>query len=303
MNNITSSLAKNGTLAAAIERMHEVFGRPLRITVNERELHFRRLRDFAFCVAPRVAVPPKRINDLFLRPAAELESEAATLKTLERQLGGILEDDWQHGIASTATLAKLGVRMFSKDHDWRALFEQLIQAPGVRDAYTRIALSTYCRYLGARQEVIRIVLDLERGRPHASADATVFSPDKSTIVFDANDPQNGPADPGLRRLPQGKAVLVRLEDGKEIAIQLAKYPFSLSHDKDWALCAGDGRRYTLRAGVNSVGRGRDNDISVGAELRRVSRKHLLAEPMGPDGIVLTDVSSCGTYIPPTAIAS
>jgi len=97
--------------------------------------------------------------------------------------------------------------------------------------------------------------------------------------------------------------MLRLEHGREVTIALARHRFAIAHDRGWALIADGGQRYVLRDGVNSVGRGRDNSIAVDSTLRNVSRKHLLVEPVGKDALVLTDLSSTGTFIPQTAIAS
>ncbi|MCB1746365.1 MAG: FHA domain-containing protein, partial [Gammaproteobacteria bacterium] len=69
------------------------------------------------------------------------------------------------------------------------------------------------------------------------------------------------------------------------------------------LLADDGQRYTLQRGVNTIGRSRDNSVMVSSALRNISRKHLLVETVGQDAVMLTDLSSSGTFIPPTAIAS
>ncbi len=309
MNIILLNLNEDGTLGLLAKLLQAVrvrFSAPLSITLSNRELRFRRFKDFKFSMAPRTAVPALRFNTLCAHTRAELESEASTIHTLEQQLGRILEEHQRHGIPCKVLLKKLGVRMFSKDHDWRAIFEQLGNARGVRDIYTRLALSTYLKYLASRQEVIRQVIDLGRSTVQPTqplpADKTAFAPDRSTVIFNAGETAEKAQDPSLCRLPQGEAVFIRLENGEEISIRLAKVHFSLSHDEDWSLRADNGRCYTLRAGVNSVGRGRDNDISVAPDLRTVSRKHLLAEPLGLHGILLTDVSSCGTYIPTAAMA-
>ena len=264
--------------------------------MNERDLNFRGLRDFEFCLAPRTAVPSLRFSELFQRADTELQAEAVNMRTLERQLRGILGDDGQHGISCTATLARLGVRMISKDHDWRAIFIELVESRRVDDAYTRVALAAYLSYLNARYDVIHMLLALKR-----DAFAEAFTPDKSTVIVAADEPLTGSPDSALRRLPQGEAVTVRLENGEDITIRLAKHRFSLSHRHGWSLRADDGKHYTLRQGVNSVGRSRENDVAVDAHLANVSRKHLLAQPLRADAIVLTDISSYGTYIPPGVV--
>ena len=303
INKISLSKGLETVIKAVVGGRAQLRRKPLKLCIFDGELYFRRLRDFEFCVAPRTAVPSLRFNELFRRPTVELRAEAAKMGTLARQLQGVLDDAEQHGIFCTQTLANLGVRMISKDHDWRAIFIELVETQRVDDAYTRVALAAYLQYLGARRDVIQslFVLKHDAGRGAAASDA--FAPDKSTVIFAHEEPLAGPSEHRLRRLPQGEAVTLRLEIGEDITIKLAKHRFSLSHQQGWSLLADNGKRYRLGPGVNSVGRSRDNDVAVDAHLANVSRKHLLAQPVGADVIVLTDISSYGTYIPSAAIAS
>ena len=57
-------------------------------------------------------------------------------------------------------------------------------------------------------------------------------------------------------------------------------------------------RHVLATGQNTVGRGSENDITLGTEFRDVSRRHLIAEPIDDHIILLTDISSHGTFAPP-----
>ena len=303
MNKIKSLTRIAPAVRAGLSAYGRLFRKPLKLYIADRELYFRRLQDFDFCVAPRIAVPALRFNELFRRPLAELQSEASNMRTLERQMRGILEDFQEHGISCTGTLRHLGVGMISKDHEWRAIFIELVETQSTDDAYTEVALTRYLQYLAARQDVIRMLIGLKRDAGSEAVRRDAFAPEKSTVIVECNARPAMPHEHELKRLPQGEAVTLRLENGKEMTIKLAKHRFSLFHGQQWSLMTDDGRRYVLREGVNSVGRSRDNDVAVDACMANVSRKHLLAQPVGADTIVLTDLSSYGTYIPPAAIAS
>lgn len=277
----------------------------LELCLGDDRLRYRSCREFGFAMASRNAVPALRTDELLRRPLDELRAEITTLRTLENQLEGVLEDGERLGIPVTSTLRALGVRMFSKDHDWRAVFRALLTLAPAREPYVRVALRHYLDYLAARREVIGLVVGLraahEQRAEAVTADAS-FAPDRATVAFDARAVELTPTKP-MRRLPQGEAVRLRLECGREVDIRLARHTFSLAHGSDWTLRDGSGRHYRLREGVNSVGRSRDNDISLDAKLHNVSRRHLLAQPVGPDEIELVDLSSAGTWIPETALAS
>jgi predicted component of type VI protein secretion system len=63
------------------------------------------------------------------------------------------------------------------------------------------------------------------------------------------------------------------------------------------------KRFLLQDGRNTVGRGHDNDIALDADFRNVSRRHMIIEPEDEFAILLTDLSSHGTYVPPENIES
>lgn len=271
----------------------------LTLTIAGRVLSFARLGDLMFCLEPRISIPATRLPELLVRPAGELAAEAESLRNLELRLRGVVEDYERHGLSCGAGLQSLGLQVISKDHDWRAILSQIADLSPARDDFLHAALSVHLQYLAARREALRlcdVLRAVATSRPIQAQDA----PERATFVGTV-ETLTGAAD--MRRLPPGEAVVLHLGDGRRLPIKLAKYDFSLAHDEQWSLITDDGRRYVLREGVNSVGRSRDNDVALDAVFRNVSRKHLLAQPMGHDSIVLTDLSSSGTYIPPAAIAS
>ena len=281
----------------------------LRLDIGGRLLEFESLADLDFCLAPRVGVLPARLSELLERGADELKADSVNLRNLELRLSGILEDFDRHGLSCIDGVAAMGLQVISKDFDWRAILTQLLQAPPKQEFFVRLAVSRYLQYLGTRQNLLRLLVEMKEpgvGRAQgalSTAAGRAFAPDKSTMAFDADACAGTQSDATLCRLPQGEAVVLHLENGGEIAIKLAKYKFYLAHSRDWALIADNGKRYVLHEGINSVGRSRDNDVPLDADFSNVSRKHLMAEPVGADAIVLTDLSSYGTYIPQTALAS
>ncbi|MCP5198593.1 MAG: FHA domain-containing protein [Gammaproteobacteria bacterium] len=272
--------------------------RRLHLCMDERAHVFSCLADFDFAIAPRTAVPAARLAELMQRPAAELVAEDDTLRTLEHRLTGLVEDYTLHGISIAASLRQIGLVIFSKDHGWRRLFRSLLEASASNEDYLRVALERYVDYLSARRDTLRILIALRSTEEQPrEARTTVF--ETPPLAADDSATVTSP----LRRLPHGRAVMLRLEQGREVVIRLARHSFSLAHDQDWALLADDGQRYTLQRGVNTIGRSRDNSVMVSSALRNISRKHLLVETVGQDAVMLTDLSSSGTFIPPTAIAS
>lgn len=271
-------------------------GTALEIRLGGQPLRFAAPTDFAFALAARTGVTPPRILDWQRRAPAALEEEARGIVTLEQRLAGLRARCEAGAGGYAAALEELGVSVFSKDHDWRVVFAALLERPRAADSYLRVAVDAYLAYLAARREVLALVRDSREPAPavvHVQP-TLVFSAEQTTAQFERDE---------LRRLPPGEAVTIKLARGASISLKLARHQFSLSHQRGWSLRADNGKCYSLHPGVNSVGRGRDNDVPLDADFRNVSRKHLLAQPLEGDVIVLTDVSAHGTYVPPTALAS
>ena len=293
---------------APIERLsvslRGLFQRSLTVDLQGSEHCFANPVAFDFCIAPRTAVPALRISELYSRAGSALEAEVASLRALEDQLTALLDDNRARGISLLDSFERIGVMIISKDHGWRSIFQQLLLAGNRREQYLELAIGRYLEYLAQRRDVIGSICVLkENARRAAVTRSAAAAPDSVTQIFDATVTPLAPATLPLRRLPQGEAVTVKLEQGRELQIKLARHCFSLTHGRDWALIADNGQRYVLRDGLNSVGRSRENSIAVDSAFRNVSRKHLLAQPIDGDTIVLTDVSSCGTFVAPTALAS
>jgi hypothetical protein len=198
------------------------------------------------------------------------------------------------------------LQVFSKDHNWRALMESLNKLGDEFDGYKRLALIKYLQYLRARQELLRLIFamtinDSSEQSTLARQSGVDFDANE-TLLFDLN--QIGDSDPTenpLQQLPQGEAVRVHALPGHAIEIRVGKYPFKLMNADGLVLCDPHGRHYALSDGQNLVGRGSGCDIPLSKEFRNVSRRHLIAEPIDDHIILLTDISSHGTFAPPLHI--
>ena len=254
----------------------------LRLCLQGRQLHFASPRDFAFSLVGRSAVPSHRLSFETGASVAVREAEWQLLDRDIRTLSAMFAAPCLAG-----ALAAHGTHSFVTDHEWRALFVALLAQRRARGAYLELALGAYIDFLRACQQVLRLSMEVP------SMEAPVDVPwDTAT-----------PPPPALRRLPHGQAVSLRLEQGREVTIALARHRFALRHDQEWTLVTDGGHRYVLRDGINTIGRGRSSSITIDNALRNVSRTHLLLEPVGRDVVKLTDLSQEGTFIPPTAQAS
>ena len=265
------------------------------------KLRFDSLGDFEFALNARTGVLPARLHELTQRSASELETEQQGILNLSQRIATIVDANASSRLPCAPALAQLGVSVFSKDFEWRSLFAHLLELPPSGDRYVRAALDKYQQYLSARLTTVRLVAGMKV--QSAGTEEKEDGHAKATVMFETDGALRPFSRDELRRLPQGDSVTLRLARGSAISLKLARHRFSLTHNREWMLVADNGKSYTLHEGVNCVGRGRDNDVSLDADFRNVSRKHLLAQPLDDDVILLTDISSHGTYVPPTALAS
>lgn len=277
--------------------------KPLRLLLNGRHMEFKSTDDFSFALECRTGITSARYHALFERETKELWDEAQRIKAIEKDLVDILEDALCDASPCGPAMRTLGLQSFSKDHGWRDLIEQLVLADNRYDAYKRLALIKYMQYLGARQEIIRLIFATKnRSKPAPRASTRKTAPNNAaileTMVFDVSTCGYDKTLSGnLQRLPRGQAVKLYALPGHAIDIQLAKHPFRLLNDNGWVLCEPDGRRHSLADAQTMVGRGRDNDIRLDPEFNYLSRRHMIVEPQDDHVILVTDLSSHGTFAP------
>ena len=278
----------------------------LRLTLNGQQLQYKSVDDFSFAIESRTGVPTERLHELMQRTPQELWQEAESIKSVEKNLVDILEDALCDASACGPAIQNLGLQIFSKDHDSRALMQALNEFTEHYEGYKRLALIKYMQYLGARQEVLRLIFKTKSASPQRDdsfvGDDTQSVDVVETVLFDINDlGDSQPTEHPLQRLPQGEAVRAHALPRHAIQVRLAKYTFDIINDNGWALCDRTGKRYPLSDQQNVVGRGSGNDITLGRKFHNVSRRHVIMEPVDDHVILLTDISSHGTFAPPLHI--
>jgi hypothetical protein len=275
----------------------------IRLKLNGQALHFRSLDDFSFSIESRTSVPSKRFDELLDRTPNELRQEARNIKSVEKNLVDILEDALIETAVCGPAIRELGLQVFSGDHDWRPLMAELNELGDDFEAYKRLALIKYMQYLGARQEVLRIIYAMKNPDAATINEQIVERLGEEfdageTALFDMGpradrDPPENP----LERLPRGEIVRAHVLPGHALEMRFSSHAFRFVNSNGWTLLGPHGLRFKLSEGRNTIGRGRDNNIPLGKEFRNVSRRHLVAEPVDDHMILLTDLSSHGTFAP------
>jgi hypothetical protein len=275
----------------------------IRLKLNGQALHFRSLDDFSFSIEARTSVPSARFYELLDRTPPELRQEAKSIKSVEKNLVDILEDALIDAAACGPAIRELGLQVFSSDHDWRPLMAELNELGEDFEPYKRLALIKYMQYLGARQEVLRIIFSMKDTGATSTSEQIIEQKDEQcdfgeTAIFDItprgdSDPTENP----LERLPRGEMVRAHVLPGHALEIRFSNHAFRVVNKDGWALLGPQGLRFNLSTGRNTIGRGSENSVSLGKEFRNVSRRHLVAEPIDDHVILLTDISSHGTFAP------
>lgn len=278
----------------------------LEICIDGENLVFPSPRDFEFALSGRASLPASKIAALSRLGDEELLREAEAIRAVEQRfadaLSGTLED-----ITSVGPLLRaMEPSIISQDHGWRSIIGALNEATGISETYKKIALVKYMQYLASRQEVVKSLY--ANRQPRASGESrpsngvSVHRPTarfRETMLINLN----GGPDPEFRdatfsRLPKGETVEVDLEEDTAIDLLLAKHQCRILMRDRLLFVDQNGHDSELRVGRNVVGRDASSDIIIDANLRDVSRKHLIVESDGVRHIRLTDISSHGTSLPP-----
>ncbi len=269
---------------------------PLRLALNGQVLFFRTPVDLAHSLKSREEPSSPYICRHASSTKAELLAEMARLEEQRSRFAGLLHD-CQRGLHSWTE--HLSARAIHEENDWRAVFHALLMRPAAELPYLKCAVASYMAYLLRSEMALRLIQRL-KGADETSAKSR--TPDLTRALnLDAIKP--GELSETLRRLPQGEPVLIRVAQGCEVSLKIAQHQVSLSHRSGWSLSTAHGERFGLSAGPNVVGRSRENQVVLDGRWTEVSRRHLVAEPLTENLIALTDLSSQGTFIEPSALAS
>ena len=107
----------------------------------------------------------------------------------------------------------------------------------------------------------------------------------------------------LTPVGRGNTVCIRSIAGAPTELKLAAHRFWLHWNPGQLLLVDrQGTELPIGAGKNVVGRERHNDVVVNPRYAGVSGKHVLVEPIAGERVLLTDVSTKGTFVPPQCVA-
>ena len=274
------------------------------LTVDSTLFKFYSVDEFSAAIDGRTAISAELYANLSAMSGDELTLLANDLKQEEKRLIELLERALTSpGVLSTE-INRIPLASLRNEHYWRDIIISLCDLDA-NEVYLQTAIVKYLQFLNSYQETIRIVYALIADKADIGSNRDVDEVAQAsfeTALFDITQYNDaGRMINPFRRLPQGEAVTLHALPGHAITLLLAKYTFELVNRNGWRLVDSKGGEYTLTNDLNYVGRGRENDISLGGEYRNVSRKHVIVHPLDDSSVVLIDLSSHGTFVPPRQV--
>ena len=257
-----------------------------------------------------VKVPSARIGEFIDSSALELEQQLAVIDDVDGRLEAILHAVRSSPEQGLEAFRRLDLRIISRDHGWREILgeEQLRAREGL--PFLEVALEKYIEYLHFRRRLLDFILQRRavmqtEGEVAAAAEARPVtstpqdSSKRETTAFDRPARGlSGMASDVYRRLPPQEACRLDIAEDAVITVVLAGHRLSIARAEEaLVLTDENGTRYQLSPGTHSLGRSRRCDVMLDPALREVSRKHLIIEWDGMDGLVLVDLSQLGTFLP------
>ena len=290
--------------------LNKLFPKPVQLTVGGQTLTFHSITDFEFCLSGRTSVPAKKITELVKLPSQKLRKEASTIKEIEKRFVAILSRSIENSNSINQALRELDINIFSLDHNWRNIIAACNRGGDELNPYRRVALVKYMQYLASRQEIIKYLYSEKQSPAYAVAPTMETNEEQvdrlsGTLILESpivESLKEGMAD-DYERLPKGEAVMMQLGQGKEVDIRLSKHKCTLSSRNGMVFIDQSGKQHSLNKGKNIIGRDANSTIRIDSALRDVSRLHLIIENMGDNILQVTDMSSHGTFMPPSQLAS
>jgi len=286
------------------------FSKPMELTVGEQALRFCSIPDFEFALAGRTSVPSKKITELVKFSVKQLKNEAVTIKEIEKRFVAILSRSIEDPKSINQALREIDTTIFSQDHNWRNIIAALNdKEEDDLNPLRRVALVKYMQYLSARQDIIKYLYSEKQKYIEAVHEEHDEKGDKlkDTLVLESTlfEPtgKNG-KDIGagnMERMPKGEVVNVQLQPGKEIDIRLSRHMCRLSAKNGMEFIDQNGKHHPLKEGQIMIGRDAGSTIKLDSGLRDISRLHLMIDYAGDENLMLTDLSSHGTFLAPEVL--
>ena len=284
--------------------LDKLFAKPVELTLGEQTYSFLSIADFEFCMSGRTSVPSSKITDLVKCTTKQLQTEAHTIKDIEKRFVAILSRSIEDSSSISRSLKELDTSIFSQDHGWRNIIGALNEGGDEFNPFRRVALVKYMQYLSSRQDIIKYLYSEKKkptgGLQDDSGEKQGGDQFKDTLIFENtlfNPNGDGSKSGEFERMPKGESVITTLKHNERIIVMLSKHKCEIEANGQVFFIDQAGRKHVLDKGRNVIGRDAAGTVIIDSGLRDVSRMHLVIENLGDNSLQLTDLSSHGTYIP------
>lgn len=255
------------------------------------------LSEFELRLNQYTKVPLDRLEEFLDWSDERVKQETQIVNRVLRRFAEAVVNSMESPSSAGEFLQALDLKLVSRDHDWRAVFSTIKAQESEFDDYKRALLVKYLQYLSFRKRLLEFIYSRRRSLEQTEELPGIYlGSGASDIDLGRAADRLEEAPEGYLRLPLGESREVRLPINRETNLMLANHAFRLMGGEPPAMVDQNGVTYFLRPGRNMVGRHPESDVRVDQNFSDVSRAHCLLEWRGGDLLILTDLSSRGTFV-------
>lgn len=283
------------------------FTHPVRFSVKGLPECITSLEQFDLALSRKTLIT----SELFAKLLTLDEDRLNSLTSATRQAADLLQRALKRAVESPNAIdelfKKLGAAFFTEDHGWRKLFMALSALPAKRNDLKLLALNKYRNYLLARLAALNSIgSNRLQSQIHVTADSEAESVTELVVQKPGVTQELSSSETIIRdvvQLPKGKTTPVRADDMACVDIWMARRRFRIEMWDKPSFIDSHGQSTKLKEGRNLIGRALHNDVVIDPNYPEVSRNHMIVDIRDGRPVGITDLSSGGTFISRTLVAS
>ncbi len=275
--------------------------RPLLMDLDGRMEEFRSPAEFETWLRPRVDISTDDTRRFTRRSEREVMRELHTAERAYRNALELLLRSVEFSEPLGRLWQRLDISLTPEDHDWSSILFALGETRHVPERYRRVGLVKYVQYLGARRDVLgKVLRELQRAKEPEAVPSVRRVAER--VPVDASRVNTRSMRGVYVRLPRRKPVSIELSEGEDIPLILARRRFKLTRrDGGLVLIDDRRRRHEIVRGRTFIGRSQICEVQVAGESPDISRKHACIDLLADGSILVTDLSTRGTFVPTRAV--
>lgn len=251
--------------------------------------------EFRAFLEGRTKVPPQRVDEFLEWDDQVLQEAMGEVEGVLRRFAEAVADAASAPAGTRDFLRALDLKLISQDHNWRAIFATVRAQSIWSDEHRELAIKNYLEYLGFRRRLLAFIQ--EKRASLSETRAWYFTLTPTGAPGEEGASRGAAAAPeGFYRLPNGAPVELALPASRVLYVWLAGSRFQLVGSQPAQVITDQGESLPCFRDRNLVGRHVSSDVVVPERYVSVSRAHLLVEWHKGGRVVLTDLSTYGTFI-------